>query len=251
MKKVHDHFSQLSESYKKFRPSYPEELYLEILKFVKTKDSCWDCGTGNGQVAVEFSKYFTKVFATDISQNQLDCAAKRKNIFYKKVRAEQSGFEENKFDLITVAQAIHWFDFEEFHREVLRVAKNGAVLAIWGYGLVEITDPINKLIRHFYKDIIGTYWNVERKHIDNAYKTIPFNFIQLNRDREIIMKQYWNLKQLEGYLNTWSGVKNYMQDHDGKNPVSELIVGLKGIWGDNEKKEIRFPVFLKAGRIEK
>lgn len=251
MKEVHDHFSHFSESYKKYRPSYPEELYLEILKFVKTKDSCWDCGTGNGQVAVELSKYFKKVFATDISQKQLDSAAMRKNIFYSKVRAEQSGFEENKFDLITAAQSVHWFDFDEFNREVLRVAKDGAVLALWGYGLIEVTDPINKLIRHFYKDTIGKYWNLERKHIDHAYETIPFNFKQLNGDSKFIINQNWNLKQLEGYLNTWSGVKNYMKDHDGKNPVLELIASLKSIWGEHEKKEIRFPVFLKAGRIEK
>ncbi len=251
MKKVHDHFSDRSESYKKYRPSYPQELYSEILKFVKTKDSCWDCGTGNGQVAIELSKYFTKVIATDISQNQLNSAERRKNIVYKKVRAEQTGFQSDQFDLITVAQAIHWFDFEEFQREVIRVAKNGAVLGIWGYGLIEIEAPINNLINLFYKDIIGPYWNVERKHIDNRYNSIPFSFKQLNKDDEIVIKENWNLNQLEGYLNTWSGVKNYMVDHDGKNPVKDLISNLRKEWRANEKKEIRFPIFLKVGRIEK
>lgn len=251
MKKVHDHFSHRSESYKKYRPSYPAELYSEILQFVNTKDNCWDCGTGNGQVAVELSKHFVKVFATDISQNQLNSAEKRNNIIYKKVRAERTGFEDDQFDLITVAQAIHWFDFEEFQSEVQRVAKNGAILAIWGYGLIKITPPIDHFMNLFYKDTIGSYWSVERKHVDHAYETIPFNFKQLNKDRAIVMKYNWDLKQLEGYLNTWSSVQNFMKAHNGYNPVTELINRLRNKWNENEKKEIRFPVFLKVGRIEK
>lgn len=251
MKKVHDHFSHQSESYKKYRPSYPTELYSEILRFVNTKENCWDCGTGNGQVALKLSKYFAHVYATDISQNQLDSAVKEKNIIYKKVRAEQSGFEDNQFDLITVAQAIHWFDFEAFQREILRVAKNEAVLAVWGYGLCKITPPIDEQINIFYKETIGSYWNVERKHIDLSYETIPFNFKQINEDREMIMAHYWDLNQLKGYLKTWSSVKNFMKANNGYNPIPELINSLRNEWNENEKKEIRFPVFLKVGRIEK
>lgn len=251
MKKVHDYFSHQSENYKLYRPSYPNELYSEILKFVSGKNCCWDCGTGNGQVAVELAKHFTNVVATDISQNQLDHREVLKNIVYKKVRAERTTFPENKFDLITVAQAIHWFDIKEFYKEVVRVAKDDAVLAVWGYGLLKISTPIDSSIGDFYKNTIGSYWNTQRKHVDNAYNSIPFNFKQLNIDREMEIKENWDLKQLEGYLNTWSGVKNYINAHKGKNPVPELISGLRNNWKENEKKVIRFPIFLKVGRVEK
>lgn len=251
MKKVHDYFSHQSEHYKAYRPTYPAELYSEILQFVVSKNCCWDCGTGNGQVAVELSEHFAEVVATDISQNQLDHREVRKNIVYKKERAEKTTFPENKFDLITVAQAIHWFDFKEFYKEVIRVAKDGSVLAVWGYGLLKISAPIDSSIEKFYKAIIGPYWNAERKHVDDAYKSIPFNFKQLTSNREIEIKVNWDINELEGYLNTWSAVKNYINAHDGINPVPELISRLRNNWKENEKKVVRFPIFLKVGRIEK
>ena len=65
MKQLKDKFSNQSKSYKKYRPEYPKDLYETILSVVKARDEYWDCGTGNGQVAKELSKYFQKVSATD------------------------------------------------------------------------------------------------------------------------------------------------------------------------------------------
>lgn len=80
-----------------------------------------------GQIAVEIAKYFTIVFATDIIQSPLNGSEKQKNIVYKK-RGEQTGFKNDEFDFIAVAQAIQWFDLEEFYPEVLGVAKNGDLI---------------------------------------------------------------------------------------------------------------------------
>ncbi len=102
MKKVKDKFSDRSEFYKKYRPTYPEEFYEEILKLTTGRNECWDCGTGNGQVAAELSKYFNKVYATDISESQIDNADKRDNVIYKVERAEKTTFRDSQFDLITV-----------------------------------------------------------------------------------------------------------------------------------------------------
>ena len=106
------------------------------------KKTAWDCGTGNGQVAVKLSQYFNEVYATDLSSAQIENADK-KNIFYSVENAEETLFPDNKFDLITVAQAIHWFDFENFYNEVERNLKPGGIIAVIGYDIFRINEEIN------------------------------------------------------------------------------------------------------------
>src|SRR5689334_20990349 len=112
-----DNFSSQSEKYQQFRPTYPDELYTFLFAQVDSKEVAWDCGTGNGQVAKELSKQFRLVYATDISENQIKNASRADNITYQVESAEQSSFPDKCFDLVTVAQAIHWFDFDAFYRE--------------------------------------------------------------------------------------------------------------------------------------
>ncbi|HMI78613.1 MAG TPA: class I SAM-dependent methyltransferase, partial [Ferruginibacter sp.] len=144
-----DNFSQQASGYAQYRPQYPEELFAYILRFVKEKKLAWDCGTGNGQSAKALSNYFEKVIATDISQKQIDNAYKASNIFYAVEPAEQTTLADKSVDLITVAQAMHWFNFEKFYAEVNRVAKPGAVIAVWTYNLLKISKEIDDLINEY------------------------------------------------------------------------------------------------------
>ena len=120
-----DNFLKQSATYSKYRPDYPKELYEFISSNVKKKQAAWDCGTGNGQAAKELAKIFEKVFATDISQQQIENAGQRENIFYSVEPAEQTTFSHNSFDLVTVAQALHWLRVDDFYTQVKRVAKCG------------------------------------------------------------------------------------------------------------------------------
>lgn len=251
MKKLIDNFSKQSTTYKKYRPEYPADLYDVILNVCQERNECWDCGTGNGQVAKELSKYFKKVSATDISENQLKLAEKRANIDYRVVRSESTDFEENQFDLITVAQAVHWFDFQSFYREVRRVGKAGGIICIWGYGLLKIEKGLDEVISKFYREIIGPYWNEERKHIDAEYKTIEFDFKELENPKDLFIQATWSYHQLIGYLNSWSSVQNYIKENGGENPVEVIAEEISQIWKEGEVKQVRFPVFMKMGLIEK
>lgn len=251
MKSIQDKFSTQASTYKKYRPTYPRGLYEILLNLVETKTACWDCGTGNGQVAVELAKHFDQVYATDISQKQLDQTTPKENITYQIARAEQTAFPDHQFDLITVAQAMHWFDFKAFYQEVKRVGKQDSILSIWGYGLLRIEPQINKLIDHFYHEIIGTYWNEERKHIDRAYASIPFDFEQIPVTHELFINTHWMIEQLEGYFNSWSSVQNFKQIHPEIDPVAPTISDIKKYWKAYESKLVRFPIFIKIGRINK
>jgi ubiquinone/menaquinone biosynthesis C-methylase UbiE len=242
---VKDLFSEHSKLYSQFRPTYPNELYEFIFSQVKNFETAWDCGTGNGQSARVLSKQFKKVLATDISAQQIEHAYQADTIFYS-VCGEKTSFDDNSIDLITVAQAIHWFNIESFYEEVNRVAKPNAVLAVWGYSLLSINPEINLIIYDFYKNVVGSYWDQERHFIDEQYKTIPFPF------KEIATPVFefsfdWTLSQLAGYLTTWSAVRKYM--HANKiNPVIKLIEDITPLWKEDIMR-ITFPLFLRLGIV--
>lgn len=240
-----DLFSNHAAQYAAFRPTYPPELYEFIFRLLKGFGLAWDAGTGNGQVARELSKKFKKVFATDISQKQLDNAYRQENISYE-IAGETLSLPESQFDLITVAQAIHWFDRQKFYQEVKRVAKPDALLAVWGYGLLRISDPIDLIIHEFYTQVIGPYWDKERKLIDEHYKTIEFPFPEIEAP-PFAFSFHWSLEELRGYLTTWSSVQKYIRENK-TNPVEELMKKIQPLWRV-EKTEVRFPLFLRLGKI--
>ena len=243
-----DLFSQHSEKYAMFRPKYPVDLYRFIYSHCKSFEVAWDCATGNGQAAQDLALKFNKVFASDFSEQQIQSAVGRANIIYSVCPAEQTPFADNTFNLITVAQAAHWLPFDTFYKEVKRVAKPNATIAIWGYGLLSVHPEIDKLISNFYTNIIGMYWDKERKHIDQQYQAIPFPFIEIpTSEFEMIFE--WTLQELEGYLNTWSAVQKFSKANQF-NPVNELIELIRMQW-KNKMMRVQFPLFLRLGTVSK
>ena len=241
-----DNFSKQSDLYSQFRPGYPKQLFNFLIPLVPDKKSAWDCGTGNGQVAVKLSQYFNKVYATDLSAAQINNAEERKNIFYSVENAEETLLPDNKFDLVTVAQAIHWFDFKNFYHQVNRTLKPGGVIAVVGYGVFRINKEIDFLINEFYRKTTGPYWDKERKYIDEHYGTIPFPFKEIDAP-DFFMNYNWELEQVIGYLNTWSAVQHYIRKNN-ENPVEKFSEELKKSWGNVLKRTITFPIFMRTGR---
>jgi Methyltransferase domain len=245
-----DLFSNQSATYAKYRPGYPEALIRYILSFVTEKKNAWDCATGNGQAAVLLANYFNQVEATDLSAKQLEHAIRRPNIRYGAGPAEKTSFPDNHFDLITIAQAYHWFRFDDFGKEAVRVAKNDAVVAVWGYRLIESSDKIlNGQIAAFYSEKMGPYWDAERKFVDQEYETIPFPFEGAVKSRFNIFVDY-TLDDLVGYLNSWSSVQHFIKEHK-INPVDAFRAGIEPLWQGNDKKSFYFPLFVRLGKIKK
>lgn len=240
-----DRFSSHAKQYAAFRPTYPMELYDFIFTHIKKFDTAWDAGTGNGQVARDLALKFKKVVATDISEKQLLNAYQADTIFYS-VAGEETIFPDHQFDLITVAQAIHWFDIEKFYKEVQRVAHKDALLAVWGYSLLSISPEIDKVLTHFYTQVVGSYWDKERKLIDEQYKTIPFPFEEISAP-EFRFSFNWTLEEFKGYISTWSSVQKYITANQ-VNPVDELIKEVRPLW-KSEQQTVNFPLFLRLGRV--
>ncbi len=242
-----DLFSGHATDYALYRPGYPEALYQWVFQFVQHFDKAWDCATGNGQVATILAKHFREVEATDLSQAQISQAVLLPNIHYQVSPAESTPFKANTLDLITVGQALHWFDFELFNKEVKRVAKKGAILAIWGYELLTISPEIDVIILDFYQNTIGDYWDPERRHIENQYADVPFPYHNIKKS--IFLQSYeWSLAQLCHYLNTWSSVRKF-EKANGYNPIEALHDRLIGVWGSAPSRLVTFPVFAQLGEV--
>ena len=159
--------------------------------------------------------------------------------------AEKTNFQGNTFDLITVAQAIHWFNFKDFYKEAKRVLKPNGMIAVIGYSLFKSTLETNKVIWKFYNDVIGSFWDEERRYLDEKYKTIPFPFQEIKAP-EFQQEHQWSFEHLIGYLETWSAAKHY-EKVNGENPVNLIKKELKTAFGNENK--IVFPILLRLGKL--
>jgi len=239
-----DHFSDKSDDYSKFRPQYPIALFNYLSSVTAHHESAWDCATGSGQATLGLSHHFTNIIATDASESQIENVIKQSGIEYRVATAEKSRIKSNTVDLITVAQAFHWFNHGAFFKEVDRVLKPDGLLSIWTYNLLSIQDGIDKIINHLYESVLGDYWPKEREMVENGYQDIHVPMEEITTPK-FQMSSEWNLDQLMGYLGTWSAVRKY-QKITGVNPLEKTYEVLLTLWGDPENtKAVSWPLNVR------
>ena len=254
--KFKDLFSNNSKGYASSRPKYPRSLFDFLVGLVRHRNLAWDCATGNGQAAVVLSEYFEHVIASDASKEQIENAEPRNNIRYEVFPAERTNIDDSRVDLITIAQALHWFNLDDFYKEAKRVLRkdandgdSGGVIAAWAYGLHSISAEIDAIVHLLYEDIVGPYWPKERKIVENKYQDIPFPF----EDIETPVFQIeldWSLSELLGYLYTWSSVQKYIQKNNS-DPVKQVYDNLAAAWGEKNtryKRKVVWPIYMRVGR---
>jgi SAM-dependent methyltransferase len=279
-----DHFSGHAGDYAKYRPDYPDELFAFLASLAPARDLAWDAGTGSGQAAHGLAAHFgdrieaitaaslphgprlhpgvepraarqgwrgcgfARVFATDASAQQIARAAPHPRVTYAAEPAERTSLADSSVDLVTVAQALHWFDLERFYNEVRRVLRPRGVLAAWCYGLNRIAADIDPVVVHFYDGIVGPYWPPERRLIEERYATLPFPFEELSAP-EMAMTTHWNLDEFLGYLATWSAVQRYRKEL-GEDPLPALRARLLPLWGEAaSRRTVTWPVYFRIGRV--
>ncbi len=244
-----DNFSKQAEVYVKFRPTYPQEMFEFLSKLTSEHKLAWDCGTGNGQSALKLTDYYEKVYATDPSKEQIKNAIPQDRIVYKVESAESpSSIKDNSVDLITVAQAVHWFDLDKFYTQVKRVLKPNGIIAVWAYGIPTIKKELDIIIKDFHDNIVGEFWLPENKLIDKEYSTIPFPFEEIKTPEFFIKKQV-NLSETLGHIRSWSATQKYI-DRYSENPMEKLSQKLQEHWKEIEtEKEMTWKLILKVGKI--
>jgi len=243
-----DDFSRQAALYSTYRPTYPPELFDFLAGLVRRRKRAWDCATGSGQAAVALSKHFDEVVATDASAEQIAHARRDAKIRYAVAPAGTSGLESHSVDLVTVAQALHWLDLDEFYAEARRVLVLGSVIAVWGYGDPVIGDPaVNAIVHRFNRGTIEKCWAPNRDLLLDGYRTLQFPFGELTSP-EFRLEKEWTLSQLAGYVRTWSATNKYIAEH-GTDPVIRLEAEIAKEWGGADVTHlVTWPLYLRVGR---
>lgn len=242
-----DHFSGHAARYAQARPRYPRALYEWLAREAPARVQAWDAGCGNGQAAIALAQDFAAVFATDPSATQIDAATAHPRVRYAVEPAEACSLADRSVDLVVVAQALHWFDFERHFAAAMRVLRPGGLYAAWSYGLMRIDPAIDAVIAHFEHAVVGPYWPRERRHVDAGYRDIAFPLAPLATPA-FAMRHDWSLLQVLGYLETWSAVQRYRVAR-GSDPMPELAAALAPAWGEPAHlRTIEWPLAVLAGR---
>ena len=246
MSAFHDHFSNSAADYSAYRPTYPPAFIAAIAGLCSHHNLVWDVGTGNGQAALLLTDHFDDIVATDASSQQIANAITHHRITYSVAKESDSGLVDHSVDLITVAQALHWFDLDAFYAEVHRVLKRDGVLAAWTYGNATIDAEVDPIYEDFYSNRVGRYWPPERHHVLAGYRELPFPFDEMKTEN---WQTTANLTrdELIGYVGTWSAIANARQA-ESRNPVDELSESLKAIWPNEVKKTVSWPISVRVGR---
>jgi len=242
-----DHFSVVAPAYAQWRPTYPEALFATLAALAPSRNLAWDVGCGSGQASVALAAHMTQVHATDVSAAQVASATPHPRVHYVAAPSDVSGLAAHSVSLVTVAQALHWFDVGAFHAEVHRVLVPGGVLAEWSYGLLETPDDtrVGAVVTAFDAEM-GVWWPPERAHVDAGYATLPFPYERLTLP-SFAMTASWTYAQLMGYLGTWSAVSR-CRAATGTDPLAPVGEALRALLPDDRAIDIRWPLTVRAGR---
>ena len=240
-----DHFSSVAAQYAASRPRYPAALFTLLADVAPRRRLAWDAGCGSGQASVGLAAHFDRVVATDASAQQIANAELRPNVEYTVAGETNGALADQSVDLVTVAQAVHWFNRPTFFREVERVLAPDGVLAIWAYELSTIEPRTDDAIRAWYTDVLGPYWPPERGQVETGYRDIGFPYATMPVPT-LAMAADWTRDQLVAFLATWSAVKEYRLAL-GRDALDLVLPGLVAAWPHNEPRAIAWPVTLLVG----
>ncbi|HMK89830.1 MAG TPA: class I SAM-dependent methyltransferase [Methylocystis sp.] len=244
-----DHFSTRSAQYAAHRPSYPRELANFLADVAPARELALDCGCGNGQLSTLLADRFARVVAIDASSEQIAHAAPHDRVEYRVAPAEHNGLADGCADLITTAQAVHWFDLDAFYAEVRRVARPRGVLALVTYGVLRLEDEAcDRLLWRFYAEDVDRFWPPERRIVEDGYRSLPFPFAEIAAP-QLAIEASWNLDAVVGYVSTWSAVKAAANTL-GRDPSDNLRDELAQLWGAAvSRRRVRWPLALRVGRL--
>lgn len=244
-----NHFSELAETYAQHRPRYPKELFAHLASIAPGRRLAWDTGTGNGQAAVDLAAHFNRVIATDASEEQIESRLEHPAVEYRVEPAEKTSIEERSIDLTTASVAVHWFDLDHFYREVKRVSRPGAILAVWTYFFLSVSPEVDELIEEFYYETLAGHWSERLRYVEQGYENLPFPFEELEPPAFQIKAQ-WTLMNLQGFILSWSGTSSFMEQ-EGQKPVAEFLGRLAQAWGEEEmRRQVEWVLFMRVGRVK-
>jgi SAM-dependent methyltransferase len=243
-------FASSPAAYAADRPLYPEALFEWIAERCGRRRTAWDCATGNGQAAIGLARRFHRVEATDLSPEQVTRGFAAPNVRYSAQPAEATDFPAGSFDLVAVAQALHWFDYERFWPEVRRVAAPGAFFCAWGYSWFQRTVETETLHNAFLDplvDLLDPYWAPNNRILWDGYRSedVRFPFERVEAPHFEIRLD-WDAERLIAYVRTWSAWKLAQAD-PAAHALSELEALARDRFSGHGALGLSLPLFVAAG----
>lgn len=252
MSSARDTFARDSAGYRLARPRYPQALYHWLASLCEERKTAWDCATGNGQAAVDLAAYFETVIATDRSAEQLAHAEQQPGISYRVADASRSGIADGSVDLVTVAQALHWFDFRSFWPEVRRVAKANGVFAAWGYSGFSVSPDFDAAVLAPLQPIVRRFWAPDNTILWNGYRDadILFPFEHIATPNFSIVCE-WTILQVLAYVKSWSAYRLAVEVPEQAVLLKKHEIRMLDSYDNSQLFTMKAPLTLVAGRIAK
>ena len=247
---AHNVFAEGSHAYAAARPRYPAALFEWIAGQCERRGRVWDCATGNGQAAHGLKPWFERVCATDVSLEQVARATLAQGIDFVACAAERSPFRDGAFDLVTVAQALHWLDFSRFWPEVARVARAGALFVAWGYDGLESTPEVDERIVSPFLEIVSPFWAANNRILWNGYRDeeicMPFERLRAPR---FALELDWTAAQLVAYIETWSAYMRCSADPSAGERLREHRAAVGHLLAPDTRLQVSMPITMVVARI--
>ena len=238
-------FEQGGVAYAAGRPVYPPTLAFALAGLVTRHDLAVDVGCGSGQLSVQLAEHFKAVRAFDPSASQLKVARAHPRVSYASAPAEALPLSDGAANLITAAQAAHWFDRPRFYAEVRRIAAPGAVLALITYNNAEADTEAMKPIGQLYH-ALDPWWRPEREHVETGYARFDFPFDEIAVSGGAIVHD-WDFSAMRAYLESWSALRAARAAGEGA-MADRYLAAAQAAWGPGRIR-VRWPITVRAGRI--
>ncbi|XP_057429776.1 uncharacterized protein LOC130722909 [Lotus japonicus] len=254
-------FEKQAKQYVDGRPSYPPQLFQFIASKTPSHHRAWDVATGNGQAAKSLAALYENVIATDASEKQLEFAEKISNVRYEYTpptmslaELEQIVAPQGTIDLVTIAQALHWFHLPTFYEQVKLVLKKPhGVIAAWRYDLPGFCDAVlDSILHQLYFFDLDPYWETKSRSVREKFLSFDFPFVPVDTDHtgpfEFVMETMMDLDSLFTYIRSLSAYQTAKEK--GVEILREDVVEkFKLAWGEDGQKVARSPIYLRIGRV--
>lgn len=237
-----DHFSKIAPQYARGRFGYPGELFDFLLAHCSERKLAWDCATGSGQAAEDLACRFSHVIATDISAELLALAPSHPRITFRVAPAENSGIDADSVDLITAAQAVHWFDLPRFWAEALRVLRDEGVVAVWGYTWPLVSAKVDHVLEDL-KGILVPFWPERSAILHAGYRDLSPPL------REIVCPKFeasarWDLNGYLSHMESWSAIR-YHREVTNENLLGRFRSEFAKAWAERTMV-VRWPLVIRV-----